>query len=207
MQGDRVVIIPSIASGNMLNAEEEIKFIDRNYGHIHIDIEDGNYIPNITFGEKLLKSICENSSSFKSIHLMVNRPEAFLKTIKECSPDILFIHTDVTRYPSELIRLYQDEGIKVGVAVNPGVSINEIEYIIPLVEDVLVLTSEPDGRGQKYIKSMEDKIRGLNDYRVNVWVDGGVAEEQINDLLKLKVKNIVMGRAVFTNRDRIISAE
>lgn len=207
MQGDRTVIIPSIASGNMLNVEEEIKFIDRNYGHIHIDIEDGNYIPNITFGEKLLKLICENSSSLKSIHLMANKPEAFLKTIKECKPDIVFMHTDVTRYPSELIHLYQDEGIRVGIAVNPRININEIEYLIPLVEDVLVMTSEPDARGQEYIKSMENKILKLNDYKVNIWVDGGVIEDKINDLSRMKVKNIIMGRAVFASRDRIIKAE
>jgi ribulose-phosphate 3-epimerase len=207
MQGDRAVIIPSIASGNMLNVEEEIKFIDGSYGHIHIDIEDGNYIPNITFGEKLLKLICENSSSFKSIHLMVNNPGDFLKTIKECKPDIVFLHTDATRYPSELIKLYQDEGIRVGIAINPGISINEVEYVLPMVEDILVLTCEPDGRGQKYIKLMEDKIRRLNDYRVNIWVDGGVTENQINNLIGIGVKNIVMGRAVFTNRDRIIKSE
>lgn len=207
MQGDRVAIIPSIASGNMLNVEEEIRFIDRNYGHIHIDIEDGNYIPNITFGEKLLKLICQNSTSVKSIHLMVNRPLIFLNAIKECKPDIVFIHTDVTRYPSELIRQYQDEGIKVGIAINPGIGIDDISYILPLIEDVLVLTCEPDGRGQKYISLMEDKIRRLNDYGVNIWVDGGVTEEQINYLADMNVKNIVMGRAVFNNRDRIIKAE
>lgn len=207
MPGDRAVIIPSIASGNMLNVEDEIKFIDRNYGYIHIDIEDGNYIPNITFGEKLLKLICDNSSSLKSIHLMVNKPEAFLKTIKECKPDIVFMHTDVTRYPSELIHLYQNEGIRVGIAVNPGININEIEYLIPLVEDVLVMTSEPDARGQEYIKSMENKILKLNDYKVNIWVDGGVTEDKINDLSRMKVKNIIMGRAVFASRDRIIKAE
>ncbi len=204
MQGNRVVIIPSIASGNMLSVEEEINFIDRNYGHIHIDIEDGNYIPNITFGEKLLKLICQNSTSQKSIHLMVNKPEAFLKTIKECKPDIVFLHADVTRYPRELIRLYQDEGIKVGIAVIPGIGINQIEYIIPLVEDVLVLTCEPDGRGQEYIKALEGKIGKLNDYGVNLWVDGGVGEDQIGDLIKLGIKNIVMGRAVFSNKDRVI---
>lgn len=204
MSGNRVVIIPSIASGNMLNVEEEIRFIDRNYGHIHIDIEDGNYIPNITFGEKLLKLICQNSSSQKSIHMMVNKPEAFLKTIKECKPDIVFLHTDVTRYPRELIRLYQDEGIRVGIAVNPGIGVSEIEYIIPLVEDVLVLTCEPDRRGQKYIKAMEDKIGKLYDYSVNIWVDGGIGEDQIEDLGRLGVGYIIMGRTVFGNRDRVI---
>lgn len=204
MLEDRVVIIPSIASGNMLNVEEEIRFIDKNYGHIHIDIEDGNYIPNITFGEKLLKLICKNSSSLKSIHLMINKPDGFLKAIKECRPAIVFLHTDITRFPRELIRLYQDEGIKVGIAINPGIGINEIEYIIPLVEDILVLTCEPDGRGQEYIKSMEDKIRKFSDYRVNIWVDGGIGENQIEDLKKIGVRNIVMGRTVFDNRDRVI---
>ena len=207
MQGDKAVIIPSIASGDMLNIGEEIKFIDKNYGHIHIDIEDGNYIPNITFGEKLLKIICKNSNSLKSIHLMVSKPETFLKVVKECKPHIIFIHTDVARYPSELIRLYQDQGIKVGIAINPGISVNEIEYIIPLVKDILVLTSEPDGREQIYIKSMEDKICRLNNYKINIWVDGGVTESQVSDLIGLGVKNMVMGRAIFINRDRIIRSE
>lgn len=204
MRGHRAVIIPSIASGNMLNVEEEIRFIDSNYGHIHIDIEDGNYIPNITFGEKLLKLICQNSSSHKSIHLMVNKPETFLKAIKECRPDIVFLHTDVTRYPKELIRLYQDEGIRVGIAINPGIGINEIEYILPLVEDVLILTCEPDGRGQEYVKAMEYKIGKLAGYGLNIWVDGGIGVGQIEGLERLGVGFVVMGRAVFEDRERII---
>lgn len=204
VQEGKALIIPSIASSNLLNIGEEIQFIDSNYGYIHIDIEDGNYIPNITFGTKLLKLICENSFSHKSIHLMVSKPESYLKIIIECKPDIVFVHTDINRYPSELIRLFQDESIKVGIAINPSISVNEIEYIIPLVKDVLVLTSEPDGRNQKYIKSMEEKIRILNNYKLNIWADGGITENQIDNLLNLKVKNIIMGRAVFTDRNRII---
>ena len=201
---DKKLIIPSIASGNLLNISEDIKFIDINYGYIHIDIEDGNYIPNITFGSKLLKLICKNSSSHKSIHLMVNKPEHFLNIIKECKPDVVFIHTDITRYPSQLIRLYQDEGIKVGIAINPSASIDNIEYIIPLVDDILVMTSEPDRRDQRYIAFVEEKIRRLNNYKVNFWVDGGVTESQIKNLFGMGVKNIVMGRAVFNDRNRII---
>ncbi len=206
-EGNRAVIIPSIASGNLLNVDEEIKFIDANYANIHIDIEDGNYIPNITFGIKLLELICKKSSSRKSIHLMVNKPELFLKSVKKCDPYIVFIHVDVTRYPSELIRLYQDEGIRVGIAINPSIDIDSIDHVIPLTDDILVLTSEPDGRGQKYIKAMEKKICRLHDYKLNIWVDGGITEDKIDDLLKIGVKNIVMGRAVFADRKKIIATK
>jgi ribulose-phosphate 3-epimerase len=207
VQNNRTVIIPSIASGNPLDVQSEISFIDRNYGHIHIDIEDGNYVPNITFGEKLLRLICEKSASQKSIHLMVNKPEMFLKAIKECKPEIVFLHTDVTRFPSELINLFMNEGLRVGIALNPGVAIGEIEYALPLVNDVMIMTCEPDGRGQIYIKAMEDRIRTLSSFGINLWADGGIMEDRISSLTEIGVRNIVMGRAVFADRNRIIRAE
>lgn len=196
-----MIIWPSIASSNLLDLRSEIKYVDDNYNHIHIDIEDGNYIPNISFGTKLMELICNNTKSKKSIHLMVTSQEKYIESIKRCGPEIVFIHLDNQRYPTELIRKFQDEGIEVGVAFNPNIGIDNYNYVIPLVDNVLLMMCEPDGRGQQYIKAMEDKIKVLsNNYNVKIWLDGAIHFNMLPYLQKLNVYSVVMGRSIFNNR-------
>jgi len=192
-------ICPSIASSNLLDLRKEISFIDQKYKHIHIDIEDGNYIPNITFGTKLMERICEESKSEKSIHLMVTSPELYIDSIVRCRPGIVFLHLDNQRYPSKIIRKFQDLGIKVGIAINPNVKIIDINYVLPLVKDVLIMMCEPDGREQQYIEEMEGKIEEIVEKgKIEVWVDGSVTFERLPHLKDLKVSAAVMGRGIFS---------
>lgn len=199
-------IYASIASSDLLNLKDEIDFVDKRYGHIHIDIEDGNYIPNITFGTKLMERVCEVSTSSKSIHLMVTSPELYIDSIVRCKSEIAFLHLDNQRYPSQLIRRFQDAGVRVGIAINPNISVEDIRYIIPLVNDVLVMMCEPDGRGQWYMKSMETKIIALvAEGKVKVWVDGDINLERLEGLKKLGVSAAIMGRAIFQDKRASIS--
>ena len=194
-------IWPSIASSNLLNLENEISFVDKDYGNIHIDIEDGNYVPNITFGTKMMELICKGSTSKKSVHLMVTNQEHYIDSIVKCKINIVFLHLDNCRYPSELIGKFKNLGINVGITLNPSVAIDNYIYLYPLVNDILIMMSEPDGLGQKYIPLMESKIIEASKFdNLRIWVDGGITFEILPKLKDLNVSNVVMGRAIFNNR-------
>lgn len=194
-----MIIHPSIASSNLLNLKDEIQFTDTNYGNIHIDIEDGNYIHNITFGNKLLNLICQNSTSKKSVHLMVNHPLDFLDSVVDNKVDIVFIHIDHLRYPSEVIQEFLKRGIKVGVALNPYAELSSTFYIKE-VNSVLLMMCEPDTKNQVYLAELEKKVKEYVLRGFDVWCDGGISIEKSVQLKQLGVKDVVLGRAVFNQK-------
>ena len=192
-------IHPSIASSNLLNLKDEIRFTDKNYGNIHIDIEDGNYIHNITFGNKLLNLICQNSSSNKSVHLMVNYPLDFLDSVVENKVDIVFIHIDHLRYPSEVIQEFLNKGIQVGIALNPYAELSS-KFYIKEVKNVLLMMCEPDTKNQVYLEPLEEKVKDYVLRGYDVWCDGGISIEKSEKLKYLGVANVVLGRTVFKHK-------
>lgn len=193
----KLIISPSIASSNLLVLKDEIDYVDKFYGHIHIDIEDGNFVPNITFGTKLLKQICSYSKSRKSIHLMVTNPLDYINCIKECNVDIVFIHVENLSYPSEVINKYKEHNINVGLAFNPKTQIIPYEYVFKNISGILIMMCEPDNEGQNYIPSMVKKIRKAIKYKIPIWIDGGIKDEMLSTFKDIGVKNVVMGRAIF----------
>lgn len=191
-------IHPSIASSNLLTLKDEIDFIDKKYGFIHIDIEDGNYIRNITFGNKLLNIICKNSSSYKSVHLMVNYPLDFLDTIIKNRIEVVFLHIDNLRYPSEVIQEFLNQGIQVGIALNPYAELSS-NFYIKEVKNILLMMCEPDTKNQIYLDELEAKVKLYVERGFNVWCDGGISVSKCEHLKTLGASDVVLGRAVFND--------
>lgn len=189
-------IHPSIISCNFLDLRNEIHFIDQEYGRLHIDIEDGNYIPNITFGEKLCNIICAQSKSFISFHLMINHMEDWVKICSDCKVKLVFLHIDHLRYPSHIINQFMDVGIEVGIALNPNAELSENLYL-ENIKRVLIMTSEPDHHNQVFIPKISEKIKKYIMRGFEVWCDGGIKFHHIEFLGQLGVSEVVMGRAVF----------
>lgn len=192
-------IHPSIISCNFLDLKNEIQFIDEHFGRIHLDVEDGNYINNITFGDKILKTICQNTKSKISVHLMMNDIDSIFHSLIQCDIDVVFVHIDHVRYPSALIQRFLNHGIEVGVALNPNAELQE-DFYIEQVNKILIMTSEPDGNNQEFIPKITSKIHRYFSRGYEVWCDGGIQYKHLEMLEKLGVKNCVMGRAVFENR-------
>jgi protein sgcE len=197
-----MLIHPSIISCNFLDLKSEIQFIDEHFGRMHIDIEDGNYIRNITFGEKILKTICDNSKSKISVHLMMNDIDCIFQSLIQCNIDVVFIHIDHVRYPSELIQKFLAQGIEVGIALNPNAELHD-EFYLKQVKKVLIMTSEPDGNNQEFIPSLTSKIKRYISRGYEVWCDGGIKHTHLEMLEHLGVQNCVMGRAIFENRSKL----
>lgn len=192
-------VCPSIASCDVMKLGITASVLEEKYNHIHVDIEDGNYINNITFGMKVLRGICNTVKCEVSVHLMVTNPLQYLEEISQMKHiGIVFFHPDCTRYPSQIINAYLEKNIKVGLAFNPATSIEEYQYTFEdKIKDVLVMTCEPDMRGQIFISKMKNKLNNCSKYGVKLWADGAITDDIKKDLAEMGVDNVVMGRTVY----------
>lgn len=193
-------IVPSIASANQSCLRSEVKRLGENINNIHIDIEDGNFIPNITFGLRMVKDLREITDKPFSLHLMVNNPENYIFELSEIGVDSITVHLEACKYPRRIINMVKDLNIKIGMALNPKTSTKELEYIINDLDLILIMTSEPDNRKQLFIPDMLKKIAFLSELKreeQEIWVDGGVEEKHLNGIWKSGADKVVMGRAVF----------
>lgn len=196
-------ISPSIASGNLLRIEDEIKYIDNYFNSIHIDIEDGVAVNNISFGFKLAKAICDISTSKeKTIHLEVIDPLKYINAIKSCNATTVFIQTDVLKEPLRAISAYKNNGICVGVNIsNIDITRNDYKDIISSSEYILVNTTHHDDIKQVCDPNMVKEALRLAENK-KVWIDGGITREIFEQLHNSKIHSAVMGRAIFSDRNK-----
>ena len=196
-------ILPSIASANQYNIERELgRLGSRYYENLHIDIEDGNFIPNITFGMKTVRQIRENYGLPFSVHLMVNNPENYIDELKELNCSIIFIHVESCRYLSEILNKIKLAGIKAGIALNPCSDLKNYRYLFETADAVMFMTSEPDFLGQVFnpevLSDTETILKGKN---LELWADGGIKEEHLEFLEKKHIDYVVMGREMFNRKN------
>lgn len=199
-------ISPSIASSlDLLNLEKEIEFIDKHFDSIHLDIEDGVAVNNISFGFKFAKAICEKSvSKEKTVHLEVMNPSRYIETIKNIKADIIFVQIDVLENPIEEIIKFKENNINVGINVsNLDLNREYLPRVLELSDDVLVNTTHHDDFKQICDPEMIDFAKKLSKTK-KVWIDGGVTWEIYNSLKESGIYEAIMGRAIFFNKDETV---
>ena len=196
-------ILPSIASANQYNIEKELGRIgSRYYENLHIDIEDGNFIPNITFGLKTMKQIRENYKLPFSVHLMVSNPESYIDELQKLGCCIIFIHVESCGYLSELLNKIKSLGIKAGIALNPRSDLKNYKYLFGITDAVMFMTSEPDFKGQIFNPAVLEGIEEIiGDKKIELWTDGGIKAEHMEFLEKKQINYVVMGREIFDRED------
>lgn len=195
-----MIISPSIASANPLKLEEELRKINHTeFQDLHIDIEDGNFIPNITFGLKTIKALRKITNLPFSFHLMVKRPQDYVEDLVRLKPSIIFAHVEAIDYPLSFLEIVQKHGVKCGLAFNPKTPVDPYLYVLQHADGVLIMTSEPDGKGQEFIPLMVEKAKTIKAYGlpIEIWVDGGVKREYLDLLKNAGVTHTVMGREIF----------
>lgn len=193
-------ISPSVASADPLNLRGAAEYAECcGYEDLHIDIEDGNFIPNITFGMRTVRALRGATRLPFSFHLMVLRPEAYLEEVMAVGPSIVFAHAEALSYPSNFAGRLREAGVRPGIALNPKTPVEPLAYILQDLDGILVMTSEPDGRGQLFLPPVLEKIRTVRRLApsVEIWADGGIRRPQLAELERLGVRVAVMGRAVF----------
>jgi ribulose-phosphate 3-epimerase len=190
-------ISPSIASANPLSIQDEIENLQNQYEDIHIDIEDGNFINNITFGMKTIRAIHSITSIPMSFHLMVMNPFKYLKEVVGLNASVIFAHVETLENPLEWIGEVHKIKCKAGLAFNPKTPIQPYLYALDRSDAVLIMTSEPDGEKQRYLTEMEGKIQDVRILGIKIWVDGGINFEIAEKLSDLGVDYCVLGRQIF----------
>lgn len=197
-----IQIIPSIASADPLNLMGEIERLD-GIPNLHLDIEDGNFVPNITFGMKTVRRIAEYVNTKKELdaHLFIVKPNGWIQNLAECGVKRVAVQMEALSYPLETLHTIHQYGMKAGLGLNFSTPAEAVLPFLPQLDYIIVMTAEPDGMGMQFRPVMLEKIRKLSQYLGNdqeIWADGGIDSTTIYSVAEAGVSTIILGRAVFS---------
>lgn len=195
---------PSILSADFANLGRDVAAVDQAGAHyIHIDVMDGSFVPNISFGIPVIKSIRKCTTKPFDVHLMIEEPGRYLEAFKDAGADIITVHAEACRHLHRTVQSIKALGLKAGVVLNPATPLSALDYVLQDVDMVLLMTVNPGFGGQKYIPAMTDKIRALRKtitdrmLDIDIEVDGGIDTRNLRMIIEAGANVIVAGSKVF----------
>ena len=203
-----IKLAPSILSADFARLLEDVKKVEEaGCEYLHIDVMDGHFVPNITLGPNIVKSLRKDVNMVFDAHLMIENPDMYIKDFAEAGCDIIVVHQEACKHLHRTIQNIKSYNIKAGVALNPATPIETIKHVLKDVDMVLIMTVNPGFGGQSFIDSMIEKIRELKaivdeqSLNIDIQVDGGIKPSNVADVVKAGANVIVAGSAIFNSSD------
>ena len=201
-----VELLPSILSADFANLEREVQAAERGGGTvIHVDVMDGHFVPNITLGPPVVKSLRKVTRLPLDCHLMIENPNEYIPAFAEAGADWVSVHYEACPHLHRTLEMILGHGMKPGVVVNPATRVDLIEEVLPMLHHVLVMTVNPGFGGQRFLSFTLDKVRWLGKIRAErklpfrIEVDGGIAHDTVAEAVQAGAELLVAGNAVFGN--------
>ena len=198
------ILAPSLLAADFARLGEQMRMIDQAGAHyFHYDVMDGQFVPNISMGLPVLQSIRKVTKKKLDVHLMIRNPERYISDFSDAGADILTVHAETCTHLDQVVRDIKREGILAGVALNPSTPLNVLDYVLPEVDMVLIMTVNPGYGGQKMIPYTLDKVRELRGIiqrrglSTDIEVDGGVKIDNVDQFLNAGANVIVSGSGIF----------
>lgn len=199
-----MILAPSILAADFTKLGEQMKETEREGAqYIHFDVMDGKFVPSISFGMPVIKSIRKESKMFFDVHLMVTEPERYIRDFVECGADSITVHAEACEDLERTIELIRAAGVKVGVSIKPATPVNDISHLLDEVDMVLIMTVQPGFGGQKYLEECTEKIKELRELideeglDTQIQVDGGINAETLSTVMEAGANLIVAGSYAF----------
>lgn len=197
-------LAPSLLAADFARLGEQMRIIDQaGAQYFHFDVMDGTFVPNISMGLPVLQSIRKVTKKKLDVHLMITQPEQYISDFSDAGADIITVHAETCKHLDQIVGDIKREGMMAGVALNPSTPLSVLDYILPELDMVLVMTVNPGYGGQKLIPYTMDKIRELRGIvqrrglSTDIEVDGGVKIDNVEQLLNAGANVIVAGSGIF----------
>ena len=204
---------PSLLSADFTDLKSEIEVLDKNgVKYLHLDVMDGMFVPNISFGPMIIKQLRPLTNMIFDVHLMIEDPDRYVQNFKDAGADILTVHYEACKHLHRTISYIKSLGMKAGVSLNPATNIEVLDYVLEDLDLVLIMSVNPGFGGQSFIPSAIDKIKNLKakirerNLNVIVEVDGGVKTTNVKDVIEAGADLIVSGSDVFADKENRIKA-